>query len=58
MTHTIKQEFRYGARHEEGTQIAAKTLELGTGTCDYAVLMMEALRSYGIATRFVTGYLW
>jgi transglutaminase-like putative cysteine protease len=59
MTHTIKREFRYGARHEEGTQTAAQTLELGTGTCrDFAVLMMEALRSFGVATRFVTGYLY
>lgn len=59
MTHVIQQEFRYGARHEEGTQTAAQTLELGTGTCrDFAVLMMEALRSFGLATRFVTGYLY
>jgi hypothetical protein len=37
MTHAIKHEFRYGARHEEGTQTATQTLELGTGTCrDYA----------------------
>jgi transglutaminase-like putative cysteine protease len=59
MTHTIKEEFRYGARHEEGTQAAVQTLALGTGTCrDFAVLMMEALRSFGIAARFVTGYLY
>ena len=59
MTHAIKDEFRYGARHEEGTQTAALTLELGSGTCrDFAVLMMEALRSFGFATRFVTGYLY
>ena len=59
MTHAIKQEFRYGARHEEGTQTAAQTVALGTGTCrDFAVLMMEALRSFGLATRFVTGYLY
>ena len=59
MTHAIKDDFRYGARHEEGTQAAAETLALGSGTCrDFAVLMMEALRSFGIATRFVTGYLY
>jgi len=59
MTHAIKSEFRYGARFEEGTQTAAQTIELGSGTCrDFAVLMMEALRSYGVATRFVTGYLY
>ena len=50
MTHAIKAEFGYGARHEEGTQTAAETLALGTGTCrDFAVLMMEALRSFGLA---------
>jgi transglutaminase-like putative cysteine protease len=59
MTHAIKAEFRYGARHEEGTQTPAETLALGSGTCrDFAVLMMEALRSLGIAARFVTGYLY
>lgn len=59
MTHAIKEQFRYGVRFDEGTQTAAQTLELGTGTCrDFAVLMMEALRSYGLATRFVTGYLY
>jgi len=59
MTHAIKQEFRYNARYEEGTQTAAETLALGSGTCrDFAVLMMEALRSFGFATRFVTGYLY
>ncbi|MCX5496495.1 transglutaminase family protein [Kaistia dalseonensis] len=59
MTHAIKAEFRYGARHEEGTQSAAETLALGSGTCrDFAVLMMEALRSFGLAARFVTGYLY
>ena len=59
MTDAIKEQFRYGARHEEGTHTAAQTLELGSGTCrDFAVLMMEALRSFGFATRFVTGYLY
>jgi transglutaminase-like putative cysteine protease len=59
MTHAIKAEFRYEARHEEGTQTAAETIAFGSGTCrDFAVLMMEALRSFGVATRFVTGYLY
>ncbi|MFY9969802.1 MAG: transglutaminase family protein [Roseiarcus sp.] len=59
MTHAIKAEFRYEARHAEGTQTAAETLALGAGTCrDFAVLMMEAVRSFGVAARFVTGYLY
>ena len=59
ITHAIKAEYRYQERHEEGTQTAAETLALGSGTCrDFAVLMMEALRSIGLAARFVTGYLY
>ena len=59
MTHAIQSEFEYRARYEEGTQTPARTLELGSGTCrDFAVLMMEALRSFGLATKFVTGYLY
>lgn len=59
MTRAIKADFNYGARHEEGTQTAAETIALRSGTCrDFAVLMMEALRCFGVATRFVTGYLY
>lgn len=59
MTHAIKADFRYQERHEEGTQTAAETLALSSGTCrDFAVLMMEAIRHLGIAARFVTGYLY
>ncbi|MCK8787312.1 transglutaminase family protein [Roseomonas sp. NAR14] len=59
ITHAIKADFRYGARHEEGTQTAAETIDLGTGTCrDFALLMMEACRHLGLAAKFVTGYLY
>jgi transglutaminase-like putative cysteine protease len=59
MTHAIKADFRYEARYAEGTQTAVETIALGSGTCrDFAVLMMEALRSFDVATRFVTGYLY
>lgn len=59
MTRAIKEQFRYRARYEEGTQTAVRTVELRSGTCrDFAVLMMEALRSFGLAARFVTGYLY
>jgi hypothetical protein len=51
ITHAIKAEFRYEVRHEEGTRRAAETIALGSGACrDFAVLMMEALRSFGVAT--------
>jgi transglutaminase-like putative cysteine protease len=59
MTSAIKAEFRYEVRHEEGTRTPAETIKLGSGACrDFAVLMMEALRSFRVATRFVTGYLY
>lgn len=59
MTHAIKADFAYEARFEEGTRTPAETLRLGSGTCrDFAVLMMEAVRSLGLAAKFVTGYLY
>jgi transglutaminase-like putative cysteine protease len=58
LTQTIKQTFRHLARHEKGTQDPIRTLKLGSGSCrDLAVLMIAALRSLGIAARFVSGYL-
>jgi transglutaminase-like putative cysteine protease len=55
----IGQSLRYAARDEEGTQTPLETLNLGSGSCrDYALLMMEAARRLGIATRFVSGYLY
>jgi transglutaminase-like putative cysteine protease len=59
MTATIKEEFVYIPRESEGVQTPLQTLEWKTGTCrDYALFMMEALRSLGMAARFVTGYLY
>lgn len=59
MTRAIKQQFTYAAREVEGTQTPAETLSLGSGTCrDFALLMMEAVRSLGLAARFITGYLY
>src|SRR6516225_2046933 len=58
MTQTIKRTFKHVARHERGIQHPVRTLKLGSGSCrDFAVLMIAALRSLGIATRFVSGYL-
>lgn len=55
----IGQTLEYAVRHEEGTQTPLETLSSGRGTCrDYALLMMEAARRLGIATRFVSGYLY
>lgn len=59
MNQHIREHFRYAARDEEGTQPPLQTLALGSGTCrDFALLMMEAGRRLGVATRFVSGYLY
>lgn len=55
----IQETLKYAMRFEIGTQAPAVTLETGGGTCrDYALLMMEGVRSLGIAARFITGYLY
>ena len=59
MNQHIRDHLRYVARDEEGTQDPHLTLEHGSGSCrDFALLMMEAARRLGIATRFVSGYLY
>jgi transglutaminase-like putative cysteine protease len=58
MTQAIHQRFTYVARDAAGTQDPIVTLRLGSGSCrDFALLMMEAVRSLGLAARFVSGYL-
>jgi len=59
MTQAIRQDFTYVAREEKGTRDPAQTLRLSSGSCrDFALLMMEAVRSLGLAARFVSGYLY
>lgn len=50
--------FKYVHREEPGVQLPCETLEKGSGSCrDFAVFMMEAARHWGLAARFVTGYI-
>jgi len=59
MTKAIKADFTYQARDTEGTNGPLDTLALGSGACrDFALLMMEAVRTLGFAARFVSGYLY
>ena len=59
MNQFIRVNFRYAERDEEGTQTPQETLKLSAGSCrDFALLMMEAARRLGVATRFVSGYLY
>ncbi len=59
MTRGIRQQFRYTRRVEKGVQTPGETLRSRRGSCrDFAVLMMEAARSLGLAARFVSGYIF
>ena len=59
MTRGIKDEFVYVRRSEKGVQSPDDTLRRRSGSCrDFAVLMMEAVRSLGLAARFVSGYIF
>jgi transglutaminase-like putative cysteine protease len=59
MTHAIRQNLTYETREESGIQDPVRTLRRGSGSCrDFAVLMMEAVRSLGLAAHFVSGYLY
>jgi transglutaminase-like putative cysteine protease len=59
MTLGIKEQFVYERRSEKGVQSPGETLRRGRGSCrDFALLMMEAVRSLGLAARFVSGYIF
>jgi transglutaminase-like putative cysteine protease len=59
MTHAIRRDMAYEAREENGVNDPIETLRAGSGSCrDFAVLMIEAVRSLGLAARFVSGYLY
>jgi transglutaminase-like putative cysteine protease len=59
ITRGIKEDFVYVRRSEKGVQSPGETLRRRSGSCrDFAVLMMEAVRSLGVAARFVSGYIF
>jgi transglutaminase-like putative cysteine protease len=59
MTQAIYAEFKYNTRLKGAAQTPLETLALRSGSCrDYAVLVIEAVRSLGLAARFVSGYIY
>jgi transglutaminase-like putative cysteine protease len=54
----INNTFRYERRDEAGVQTPAETLKKNSGSCrDFATLMLEACRCWGMAARFISGYM-
>jgi transglutaminase-like putative cysteine protease len=54
----INNTFQYQRRDEAGVQTPAKTLKKNSGSCrDFATLMLEACRCWGMAARFISGYM-
>ena len=59
LTTYIFKNFTYKVREEAGVQTAKQTLSYGSGSCrDFAFLFMEVVKCLGLATRFVSGYLY
>lgn len=59
ITRGIHEDLAYLRRTEKGVQRPSETLRRGSGSCrDFAVLMIEAVRSLGLAARFVSGYIF
>ena len=54
----INKTFRYQRRDDPGVQTPAETLQKGSGSCrDFATLMLETCRYFGLAARFASGYM-
>jgi len=59
MMQAIRSEFAYALRLRGKPQTPDETLRLRQGSCrDFALLMMEAARSLGLAAQFVSGYVY
>ncbi|MBK9145430.1 MAG: transglutaminase family protein [Candidatus Melainabacteria bacterium] len=58
LNRSVCEKIAYVVREEEGIKKSRETLESGQGSCrDSAVLLIDTLRSIGLAARFASGYL-
>jgi hypothetical protein len=58
LSQAIHHGFLYKRREAKGVQPPIQTFRLGHGSCrDFAMLMIVAARSFGLAARFSSGYL-
>ena len=59
ITQSIHADFRYATRLFGAAQTPGETLATKSGACrDFALLMMEAVRSLGLPAQFVSGYIY
>lgn len=57
VNHFIHDTFQYVRRDQAGVQTPAETLQKNAGSCrDFATLLVEASRGWGLAARFASGY--
>jgi len=58
LNQAVQQDISYRVRLEPGVQSTEETLKLASGSCrDSGWLLVQILRNYGLAARFVSGYL-